>query len=414
MAGRKKERCFMHTNSKNRIKVMVVVGTRPEAIKVAPVIERLKRQPDEFETIIVATAQHRELLDQALALFHISPDIDLNLMNSGQGLPMLTSRILESMSVTLSDVKPDIVLVQGDTTTAFTSTLAAFYQQIAVAHIEAGLRSYKKYSPFPEEINRRLTTVMADIHFAPTPLAKEALLSEGVAADEIVITGNTVVDAVMHVSQLPFFFHNSVLGNVDLNKHRLILVTSHRRESWGLELQNICEAIKELVQNHPDIVVVYPVHPNPVVKNTAEQILGGLERIHLVEPLNYMTFVNVMKKAYIILTDSGGLQEEAPTLKKPLLLLRDVTERPEAFEAGLAKAIGTDRGKIVHEVDNLLNDDNLYRTMTDSHNPYGDGKAADRIVTALFRWANGKKPLLSPFVEFEPQAVEVDLLCQNQ
>ena len=218
--------------------------------------------------------QHRELLDQALSLFHISPDIDLNLMNSGQGLPTLTSRILESMSETLSTVKPDIVLVQGDTTTVFAGTLAAFYQHIPVAHIEAGLRSYNKYSPFPEEINRRLTTVMTDIHFAPTPLAKEALLNEGVAADGIVITGNTVVDALMHVSQLPFFFHNSVLGNVDLNNHRLVLVTSHRRESWGLELQNICEAIKELAQKHPDIVVVYPVHPNPVVKNTAEQDSG--------------------------------------------------------------------------------------------------------------------------------------------
>jgi UDP-N-acetylglucosamine 2-epimerase (non-hydrolysing) len=404
----------MQRNSKDRIRVMVVMGTRPEVIKVAPVIERLKRQPDDFETIIVATAQHRELLDQALSLFHISPDIDLNLMNSGQGIPTMTSRILESMSETLSTVKPDIVLVQGDTTTVFAGTLAAFYQHIPVAHIEAGLRSHNKYSPFPEEINRRLTTVMTDIHFAPTPLAKEALQNEGVAADGIVITGNTVVDALMHVSQLPFFFHNSVLGNIDLNKHRLVLVTSHRRESWGLELQNICEAIKELVQKHPDIVVVYPVHPNPVVKIIANKILGGFDRIHLVEPLDYMTFINVMKKAYIILTDSGGLQEEAPTLKKPLLLLRDVTERPEAFEAGLAKAIGTDRGKIVQEVDNLLNDDNLYRTMINSYNPYGDGKAADRIVTALLRWANGKKPLLTPFVEFEPQAAEADLLCQNQ
>jgi UDP-N-acetylglucosamine 2-epimerase (non-hydrolysing) len=404
----------MNRNSNERIKVMVVMGTRPEAIKVAPVIERLKRQPDDFETIIVATAQHRELLDQALSLFHISPDIDLNVMNSRQGLPALTSRVLESMSETLSAVKPDIVLVQGDTTTVFASTLAAFYQHVPVAHIEAGLRSYNKYSPFPEEINRRLTTVMTDIHFAPTPNAKEALLNEGVAADEIVITGNTVVDALMHVSALPFFFHNSVLGNVDLNKYRLVLVTSHRRESWGLELQNICEAIKELVRKHPDIVVVYPVHPNPVVKNTAEQILGGLDRVHLVEPLDYMTFINVMKRAYMILTDSGGMQEEAPTLKKPLLLLRNVTERPEAFEAGLAKAVGTDRANIVQEVDNLLNDADLYRTMTGCYNPYGDGKAADRIVTALFRWANGIKPLLTPFVEFEPQAPEFDLLCQNQ
>jgi UDP-N-acetylglucosamine 2-epimerase (non-hydrolysing) len=405
---------FMPENSKKRIKVMVVVGTRPEVIKVAPVIERLRRQPNDFETIIVATDQYRELLDQALSLFQISPDIDLNLMNSSQSLPTLTSRILESMSKTLSTVKPDIVLVQGDTTTVFAGTLAAFYQHIPVAHIEAGLRSYNKYSPFPEEINRRLTTVMTDIHFAPTPLAKEALLNEGVAADGIVITGNTVVDALMHVSQLPFLFHNSVLGNVDLNCHRLVLVTSRRRESWGLELQNICEAVKELARKHPDIVVVYPVHSNPVVKNTAEQILGGIDRIHLVEPLDYMTFVNVMKKAYIILTDYGGLQEEAPTLKKPLFLLRDVTERPEAFEAGLSKAIGTDRGKIVQEVDNLLNDDNLYRTMIDSYNPYGDGKAADRIVTALLRWANGKKPLLAPFVEFDPEAIGFDLLCQNQ
>jgi len=404
----------MDKNSKERIKVLVVVGTRPEVIKVAPVIERLKRQPDEFETIIVATGQHRELLDQALSLFHISPDIDFNLMDSCQSLPILTSRVLENMSVALNTVKPDIILVQGDTTTAFASTLAAFYQHVPVAHIEAGLRSYNKYGPFPEEINRRLTSVLADIHFAPTPLAKEALLNEGVAADKIVITGNTVVDALMHVSQLPFFLHNSVLEDVDLNNHRLVLVTSHRRESWGLDLQNICEAIKELVQKHPDIVVVYPVHPNPIVKNTAEQILKGLDRIYLVKPLDYMTFVNVMKKAYIILTDSGGLQEEAPTLKKPLLLLRDVTERPEAFEAGLARTVGTDRERIVREVDNLLNDEKLYREMTNWQNPYGDGKAADRIVTALFRWANGIKPLLTPFVEFEPQDAEADLLCQNQ
>jgi UDP-N-acetylglucosamine 2-epimerase (non-hydrolysing) len=404
----------MSRNSKERIKVLIVVGTRPEVIKAAPVIERLKRQSDDFETIIAATAQHRELLDQALSLFHISPDIDLDLMNFRQGLQTLTSRVLDSMSETLSTVKPDIVLVQGATTTVFASALAAFYQQIPVAHIEAGLRSYNKYSPFPEEVNRRLTTVMTDVHFAPTPHAKEALLNEGIAADDIVITGNTVVDALMHISQLPFFFHNSVLGNIDLNERRLVLVTSHRRESWGLELQNICEAIKELVRKHSDIVVVYPVHPNPIVKNTAERILGGLDRIHLVKPLDYMTFINVMKKAYIILTDSGGLQEEAPTLQKPLLLLRDVTERPEAFEAGLAKTVGTDRGKIVQEVDRLLNDESLYREMTDCRNPYGDGKAADRIVTALLRWANGVKPLLTPFAEFEPQAVEADLLCQNQ
>ena len=404
----------MHRGSKKRIKVMVVAGTRPEGIKVAPIIERLKRQPDDFETIVLATAQHRELLDQAFSLFHISPDIDLNVMNSSQGLPALTGRVLENISLTLSEVKPDIVLVQGDSTTVFASALAAFYQHIPVAHIEAGLRSYNKYSPFPEEINRHITTVISDIHFAPTPGAKEALLNEGVASDKIVITGNTIVDALMHVSSLPFFLKNTVLENIDLNARRLILVTSYQRESWGLDLQNICEAIKELARKYRDIVVVYPVHPNPIVKITAEKILGGLDRVHLVKPLDYMTFINVMKKAYLVLTDSGGLQEEASTLKKPLFLMRNVTERPEAFEAGLAKVVGTDRRNIVQEVGNLLNDADLYRKMINSYNPYGDGRAADRIVTALFRWANGIEPLLTPFVEFEPQALELDLLCQNR
>ncbi len=393
---------------------MVVAGTRPEAIKVAPVIERLKRQPDDFETIVLATAQHRELLDQAFSLFHINPDMNLDVMNTQQGLSSLTSRILENISMTFSKVKPDIVLVQGDTTTVFASALAAFYQKIPVAHIEAGLRTYNKYSPFPEEINRHITTVISDIHFAPTPGAKEVLLNEGIASDKIVITGNTVVDALLHVSSLPFFLKNTVLENIDLNKSRLILVTSHYRESWGLDLQNICEAIKEIVKKHSDVVVVYPVHPNPIVKITAEKILGGLDRAHLVKPLDYVTFINVMKKAYLILTDSGGLQEEAPTMKKPLLLMRNVTERPEAFEAGIAKIIGTDRRNIVQEVGNLLNDADLYRKMTSLNNPYGDGRAADRIVTALFRWANGIKPLLTPFVEFEPQAVELDQVCQNR
>jgi UDP-N-acetylglucosamine 2-epimerase (non-hydrolysing) len=397
-----------------RTRVMVVVGTRPEAIKVAPVLERLHKRPDEFETILVATAQHRDLLDQVLSLFHLNPDIDLNLMNSRQGLPELTSRVLESMSGTLSTIHPDIVLVQGDTTTAFASALAAFYQQIPVGHIEAGLRSYNNYSPFPEEMNRRLVTVITEIHFAPTPLAKQVLLDEGVLADKIVITGNTVVDALMHISQLPFSFDSSELKNVDLYNHRVVLVTSHRRESWGIELQNICQAIKELVQKHPDIMVVYPVHPNPIVKNTAEQILAKDKRISLVKPLDYMTFINLMKKSYMILTDSGGLQEEAPTLRKPLLLLRKVTERPEAFDAGLAKVVGTERQKIVQEADHLLNDADAYRRMTSCYNPYGDGRAAERIVDALAHWSKGKKPLMTPLEEFDPHAVEFELLCQNQ
>jgi len=385
---------------KKKLKVMVVAGTRPEAIKIAPVIKELLGHPDEFQTIIVATAQHRELLDQAFSLFNIKPDIDLNLMNQRQELPELTGRVLTSMSATLSEVKPDIMLVQGDTTTVFAGTLAAFYLKIPVAHIEAGLRSYDSYNPFPEEINRRLTTVMTEIHFAPTLSAKNALLNEGVPAEKIIVTGNTVVDALLHISQLPFDLNDSALRHLNLNKHRLILVTSHRRESWGRELQNICEAIKELVQRYPDIIVVYPVHPNPAVKETARRILSGLERIHLVEPLDYMTFINLMKRSYMILTDSGGMQEEAPTLKKPLILMRKVTERPEAFDAGLARIAGTDRERIIQESENLLNDAELYQGMTGSDNPYGDGKAADRIVNALMRWAKGEKPLISPAEEF--------------
>jgi UDP-N-acetylglucosamine 2-epimerase (non-hydrolysing) len=385
---------------------MVVAGTRPEAIKIAPVISKLLSRPDEFQTVIVATAQHRELLDQAFSLFKIKPDIDLNLMNHGQGLPELTGRVLESMSKTLSEVKPDIMLVQGDTTTVFAGTLAAFYQKIPVAHIEAGLRSYNSYSPFPEEINRRLTTVMTEIHLAPTLSAKHALLNEGINPEKIVVTGNTVVDALLHISRLPFTFNDPALRGLDFDKHRLILVTSHRRESWGQDLQNICEAIKSLVLKHPDIMVVYPVHPNPVVKNTAEQILSGISRIHLVDPLDYMTFINLMKKSYMILTDSGGLQEEAPTLKKPLLLLRKVTERPEAFNAGLAKIVGTDKEKIIQESENLLNNSGLYEQMTGSHNPYGDGKAADRIINALIRWTKGLRPLISADEEFSSPAAK--------
>jgi UDP-N-acetylglucosamine 2-epimerase (non-hydrolysing) len=393
----------MPEKSKKRTKVMIVAGTRPEVIKIAPVIQKLQTRSDQFKTIFVATAQHRELLDQALSLFNIKPDIDLNLMSYRQSLPELTSRVLEKMSVTLGKVKPDIIMVQGDTTTVFASVLAAYYQKIAVAHIEAGLRSYNNYSPFPEEMNRRLTTAITDIHFAPTLSAKNALLKEGVAGNKIVVTGNTVVDALMHISQLPFIFNDALLGNLDFNKYRLVLVTSHRRESWGTELENICNAIKSLVEMHSDIIVVYPVHPNPVVKETVQQILAGTDRIYLTDPLDYITFVNLMKNCYIILTDSGGLQEEAPTLKKPLLLLRNVTERPEAFNAGLAKIVGTDRHRIILESERLLNDSIMYKEMTDSRNPYGDGKAADRIVNALIRWSNGENRLLTPSEEFDPQ-----------
>lgn len=381
---------------------MVVVGTRPEAIKMSPVIYELKRHPEKFKTIIVATAQHREMLDQAFSLFNIKPDVDLNLMNSHQTLHSLTRCVLESMETTLNEQKPDIILVQGDTTTVFATALAAFYQKIPVAHVEAGLRSHNIYSPFPEEVSRRLTTVMTNIHFAPTPGAKQELLKEGVAADKIVVTGNTVVDSLVHISQQDFNFDQTSLKNIDFDHHRLILVTSHRRESWGIELQNICEAIKEIVKLYSDVIVVYPVHPNPAVRDTVNKILPGHDRIHLVEPLDYMTFVNLMKKSYLLLTDSGGLQEEAPTLKKPLLLLRETTERPEAFEAGLCKIIGTSRARIVEETSILLNNKEAYQAMIKADNPYGDGHAAERIVQALINWDAGKSIYLEPDQEFHP------------
>ena len=380
---------------------MVVVGTRPEAIKVAPVIAALRSAPDRFELLVVATAQHRELLDQALSVFQIKPDIDLNLMHPGQGLSELTGRVLDGLTRTLRNARPDIVLVQGDTTTVLAGALAAYYEQIPVAHIEAGLRTHNRYSPFPEEMNRRLTTALADIHFAPTQEARSALLKEGIDAGSIVVTGNTVVDALIQVSQLPSPLMNTDLGRVDFARHRLLLVTTHRRESWGVELEHICSAIKELAARHEDIVVVFPVHPNPQVKSTVAKVLAGVERVYLIEPLDYLSFVHLMKQSYLILTDSGGLQEEAPTLKKPLLLLREVTERPDGFMAGVARIVGTDGARIVHETENLLNDRVFYERMTCGANPYGDGRAAERIAAALWSWAKGDKPLVLPLGEFE-------------
>lgn len=384
---------------------MAIVGTRPEAIKTGPVISRLRENSETFRTIVVATAQHRELLDQALDIFQIHPDFDLDLMSVVQDLPSLTGRVLAGMSGILERVRPDIVLVQGDTTTVFAGALAAFYQKIPVAHIEAGLRTQNRYSPFPEEINRRLTSVMTDIHFAPTSSAKAALMREGVPDRNIHVTGNTVVDALKHVARMPLSFKKGELEGLNFDAHRLVLVTSHRRESWGEGLENICAAIKTIVENHSDIMVVYPVHPNPNVKNTVLKHLGDIDRIYLAPPLDYLTFVHLMKKSYMILSDSGGLQEEAPSMKKPLLLLRDVTERPEGFEAGLAKVVGTDCRKIVQEAEKILSDESLYRQMTQRPNPYGDGEAAGRIVKALIRWRNGEAPLLTPEEAFNPEPV---------
>jgi UDP-N-acetylglucosamine 2-epimerase (non-hydrolysing) len=383
-------------------RVAIVVGTRPEALKLAPLIQSLQRRPDRFRPLVIATAQHREMLDQALALFTITPDVDLDLMRPDQALGTLTARVLEAMSGTLARLKPNLVVVQGDTTTAFASALAAFYARIPVAHVEAGLRSGDPANPFPEEVNRRLTAVLTDVHLAPTPLARRRLRREGVPARKIAVTGNTIVDTLAGLDTAAGLVSGARPDDVPTNGHRLLVVTSHRRESWGRDLENVCWAVRELVSRFDDLAVVYPVHPNPNVCETVNRLLNGIDRVHLIPPLDYVAFVRLMRRAHLIVTDSGGIQEEGPTLRKPLLVLRRVTERPEAFRAGLAKLVGTSRAGIVAAVSRLLTDPDAYREMTADTNPYGDGQAADRIVEALTRWFLGIRPLLPRDREFHP------------
>lgn len=385
-------------------RVAIVVGTRPEALKLAPLIQTLQQRPDRFRPLVVATAQHREMLDQALALFKIVPDVDLDLMRPDQSLAGLTSGVLEAMTSALADLKPHLVVVQGDTTTAFTSALASFYAKIPVAHVEAGLRSGDLQNPFPEEANRRLTGVLTDIHLAPTPLARRRLRREGVPARKIAVTGNTIVDTLGGLDHAAGLAAPSP-ADIPVNGHRLLVVTSHRRESWGRDLENVCRALQELIVRFPDLAVVYPVHLNPKVSDTVNRLLDGVERVHLVPPLDYVAFVGLMRRAHLILTDSGGIQEEGPTLRKPLLVLRRVTERPEAFRAGLAKLVGTNRAGIVAAVSRLLTDPDAYRDMTAECNPYGDGHAAERIVEALTRWFMGIRPLLPREREFRPPSL---------
>jgi UDP-N-acetylglucosamine 2-epimerase (non-hydrolysing) len=384
-------------------RVLVVLGTRPEAIKLAPVIRALKSGSGEFDTKVVVTGQHRFMLDQVLNLFDITPDADLAVMRPNQSLGELTGRLLQSLETLLARRHPDLLMVQGDTTTAFVTALAGFYHQIPVAHVEAGLRSYDLLNPFPEEANRRLISVVTDVHFAPTARAAEALVRQGTPRDQVAVTGNTVVDALKTFLDTPFSFRSTPVDGLSVNGHRIILVTSHRRESWGQDLEQICLAIRDIVRAFPDVVVVYPVHLNPNVQATAQQILAGVERVHLTEPLDYLTFVNLAKRSFFILTDSGGVQEEAPTLGKPLLLLRRVTERPEAFEAGQADVVGTSRAEIVRAASRLLSDRERYLAMASGENPYGDGHAAERIALALGRWRLGRRPLLSAEDEFHPR-----------
>lgn len=383
-----------------KCRIIAVLGTRPEAIKLALVIHELRRRSEEFETAVVHTGQHRTMLDHALQYFKIKPDFDLDVMRPNQTLTSLTVRVLDTVENACRRFEPHIILVQGDTTTAFASALAAFYCKIPVGHIEAGLRSRDIYNPFPEEVNRRLVSVMTEIHFAPTAMSRDNLLAEGVPQENIVVTGNTVVDALRVLSQ-PLSWESTPLAGIPNDNCRLILVTSHRRESWGTDQENMCLALKDLVQRHADIRIIYPVHMNPNVCNPVHALLQGTDRIHLTEPLDYITFVSLLRRCFLVLTDSGGIQEEAPTFGKPVLVLRKLTERPEASQFGMAKLIGMSHESIVNETGHLLNDQEAYQEMSDCENPYGDGHSSERIVEAVARWFQKKTPLLESEKEFK-------------
>ncbi|MBQ3022831.1 MAG: UDP-N-acetylglucosamine 2-epimerase (non-hydrolyzing) [Clostridia bacterium] len=363
------------------IKVFTVFGTRPEAIKMAPLIYELKSRPS-IDCKVCVTAQHREMLDMVLNLFDIKPDFDLNIMTERQTLAGITTKALTGLEEVFRQEKPDIVLVHGDTSTTFAGSLAAYYNQIKVGHVEAGLRTYDKYFPFPEEINRRLTGVLSDLHFSPTKNNRANLINEGVNPDSIFVTGNTVIDAFKTTIKKEFSFEGTPLEGIDMDK-RIVLMTAHRRENLGAPLENICRAVARLVRDFPDIEVIYPVHLNPAVRETANAILGNIPRVHLVEPLDVDVLHNAMNKAHLILTDSGGLQEEAPALGKPVLVLRGETERPEAAEAGTVKIAGTEEDIIYSLASQLLIDDAEYHKMSVAVNPYGDGNASRRIVDAI-------------------------------
>lgn len=366
-----------------KLKVMTVFGTRPEAIKMAPVVLELMKHPDEIIPITTVTAQHREMLDQVLNLFNIKPDYDLDIMAAGQTLFDITTRAMNGLDKVLSEEKPDIVLVHGDTTTTFAGALAAYYHQTAVGHVEAGLRTQNKYSPFPEEMNRHLTGAIADLHFAPTSTSEQNLLQENISRDKIFVTGNTVIDALHHTVNHDFSFEDEQLKDIDFAGRRIVTVTTHRRENLGEPMRHVYKAIKAILDDFADIEVVFPVHRNPGVRAVVNEELGGIDRVHLIEPLDYEPFANLMHRSSIILTDSGGVQEEAPALGKPVLVLRDTTERPEAVAAGTVKLVGTDMDAVYQEAKRLLADEAEYRRMAESCNPYGDGEAARRIVEAL-------------------------------
>ena len=368
-------------------KILSIFGTRPEAIKMAPVIKELERHPEAFKSVVCVTAQHRKMLDLVLTLFDIKPDYDLDIMKPGQDLFDVTCNVLLGLKMVLEKERPDIILVHGDTTTTLAASLAAYYCRIPVGHIEAGLRTGNKYSPFPEEINRHLTGILSDLHFAPTETARHNLQGEGISENSIHVTGNTVIDALLQmaneIDQNPAI-HNSLASQfsyIDPSK-KLILVTGHRRESFGQGFENICQALHGLGQR-PDIQIIYPVHLNPKVQEPVQRLLSNNHCIHLIEPLDYLPFIFLMRRSYLIITDSGGVQEEAPSLGKPVLVTRECTERPEAIQAGTVKLVGTDPNLIISETLRLLDDPAAYNEMSMAHNPYGDGKACQRIVSIL-------------------------------
>ncbi|MEC1719543.1 UDP-N-acetylglucosamine 2-epimerase (non-hydrolyzing) [Schinkia azotoformans] len=362
-----------------RIKVLTTFGTRPEAIKMCPLVLELEKRPEQFESIVAVTAQHRQMLDQVLEIFNVKPDYDLNIMKDRQTLIDVTTRGLEGLDAVIKEVKPDIVLVHGDTTTTFIASLAAYYNQVSVGHVEAGLRTWNKYSPFPEEMNRQLTGVIADLHFSPTEKAFENLTNENKKQEAIFITGNTAIDALK--TTVKEDYTNEVLEKV--SGGRLVLVTAHRRENLGEPMRNMFRAIRRIVDEFADVQVIYPVHMNPAVREIAGEILGGHDRIQLIEPLDVIDFHNFAARAHLILTDSGGVQEEAPSLGVPVLVLRDTTERPEGIEAGTLKLAGTDEDTIYRLASDLLTDQIEYEKMAKASNPYGDGKASERIAEAI-------------------------------
>lgn len=363
------------------IKLLFVFGTRPEAIKMAPLIKEFTKQK-EFDIKVCVTAQHRQMLDQVLGLFCIKPDFDLDLMKPNQDLYDITSNILLGLKNIFTSYVPDLVFVHGDTTTAFGASLASYYHKIPIAHIEAGLRTNNLYSPFPEEANRQLVSRLVTYHFAPTESAKQNLLSEGVNEQKVFVTGNTVIDALLDIAK-SIQSKNTTLEEYEVSKKKIILVTGHRRENFGEGLLNICEALKKIAMQNPDIDIVYPVHLNPNVQKPVHEILSNISNIYLIKPLDYEPFVYLMTKSYIILTDSGGIQEEAPSLGKPVLVMRDATERPEALGAGTVKLVGTHKNIIINEVNNLISNKFAYKKMSESCNPYGDGKASKRIVKII-------------------------------